>query len=69
MVIKLLERLGRATYEDLVKELVKEGVIVDSLSLRKVLANLIKNGVVVKVPNPQRMKFEYMLSSRSYPED
>ncbi len=69
LIINVIRKLGRATYEELLKELISKGVEIDDVKLRKVLANLIRRGVIVKLPNPKKMKFEYGLSSRGNPEN
>jgi len=68
LIINVIRKLGKATYEELLKELINKGVDIDDIELRKVIASLIKEGVIVKLPNPKKMKFEYSLSSRSNPE-
>lgn len=69
LVINVIKKLGKVTYEELFKELVNEGIEFEDLELRRVIANLIRKGVIAKLPNPKKMKFEYSLSSRSNPEN
>jgi len=68
LIINVVRKLGKATYEELSKELINKGVDIDDIELRKVIASLVREGVIVKLPNPKKMKFEYSLSSRSNPE-
>ncbi|OYT48520.1 MAG: hypothetical protein B6U85_02490 [Desulfurococcales archaeon ex4484_42] len=68
LIINVIRKLGKATYEELLKELINKGVDIDDIELRKVIASLVREGVIVKLPNPKKMKFEYSLSSRSNPE-
>jgi len=48
--------------------LINKGIDIDDVELRKVIASLVREGVIVKLPNPKKMKFEYSLSSGSNPE-
>ncbi len=69
IVIEIIKRLGRATFDDLVSEIRKNSPeLIDEIKLRLVVAELVRSGVLSKVPNPGRRKFEFTLSSRGNPE-
>jgi len=55
-VLEALCRCAPCTFEDLVEALALEG---DKRPLRKILADLIREGLVEKKPNYERGKLEY----------
>ncbi len=61
-VIEALKTLKTATYEELRKHLIQEEVEFRDIELREVVARLVREGRVTRIPSPERAKFLLKLS-------
>jgi hypothetical protein len=63
---KIVELLKgrRLTSEDLARELRAAGLLRNPLTFRKVLADLVREGAVLRIPSPQRMKFVFTVKNQ-----
>lgn len=60
-VVKALKSLGPATYEELRDYLVEREVGFRDMELREVLARLVREGKVGKLPDPGKLKLLFTL--------
>ena len=72
IVLTLLSKLDNASSDELINYLLTRGYVSsDAKNMRKVLSQLIREGVIAKIPSTEKRKFTLRLaalSSRSYPE-
>ena len=69
-IIKLLKEEKELASEEIMSELDARGLLSDYMEARSALIELLREGLIEKVPSPQRRKFIFRLKSsspRSYP--
>jgi hypothetical protein len=59
LILKELSQAGELTSEELLAKLDSKGAIKNPIEARKALADLVREGLVIKVPAPERMKFVF----------
>ncbi len=57
----MLRECRELTSEEILKELDSRDLLNDYMEARKALTELIKEGIIEKVPSPERMKFVFRL--------
>ena len=67
LIIRVIAEKKALTFEELRAELYRKGIYVDNLKLRMLLADLLRNNVIVKYPDSHRMKFLFAVSVDSKP--
>jgi uncharacterized protein YutE (UPF0331/DUF86 family) len=67
-IVELL-RGRQLTSEDLARELRAAGLLRNPLVFRKVLADLVREGEVLRVPSPERMKFVFTVRNQLKPSE
>ncbi len=64
IILMLLSKLDNASSDELINYLLtREYVSLDAKNARKVLSQLIREGVIVKIPSTERKKFTLKTSS------
>jgi len=65
LILKELSEAGELTSEELLARLDSKGVIKNFIDARKALADLVREGLVIKLPAPERMKFVFKKKPKS----
>ncbi|MCD6324457.1 MAG: hypothetical protein J7L55_05060 [Desulfurococcales archaeon] len=66
-LITELRKGGPRTSEELVKKLLSSGYAARPEDVRKELASLVREGLIIKEPSPQRMKFVFKAKPSEQP--
>ena len=61
-VLNLISKLGEATFDESRECLEDEGYYINPVLLREIIAYMLKEGTIVKVEKPEKMKFVLRLS-------